>query len=216
MYNHCSILQACEWIAFKYYPNGDRSNDEYVKYYVNQSDEYKLEIDEALKKLKRILLRFDSNKDYIKGVYYKSSDEILTSVSLEKDYTLDLKINGIIIDGKHEINVILFEGDDESKKYYAPTYTNIQIDFTELKKAKYFKHIEANKDINPKKRGPKPKVNDQEFEKYFNENMNEFEKGPQEAWYETVSEKFPNIGRTTIINKIKSCKEKKSQNLNSE
>ena len=216
MYNQCSILQACEWIAFKYYPNRDIYSDEYIKYYANQSDEYKIKIDEALKKLKRILLRFDFNKDYIKGVHYKSSNRMLTSIHFEKIYTLDLKSNGIIIDGENEINVVLFEGDDENNKHYAPAYTNIQIDFTELKKAKYFKHIEADKDISPKKRGPKPKINDQEFEKYFNENIDKFEKCSQDSWYETVSEKFPNIGRTTIINKIKSCKEKKSQNLNSE
>ena len=208
MYNHCSILQACEWIAFKYYPSKNRCDDEYVKYYINQSDEYKLEIDEALEKLKRILLRFDSNKDYIKGVYYKSLDGMLTSVRLEKDYILDLRSNGIIIDGEHEINVILFEDDNENKKHYAPAYTNIQIDFTELKKTKYFKHIDANSDINPKKRGPKPKVNDQEFEKYFNENIDKFENSSQESWYSTVQSKFPNIGRTTAINKIKVCKEK--------
>lgn len=207
MNEFCTILQACEWIAFKYYPNGKRNKHEYKDCYLSKSDEYQEKIDEALIKLKRILSRFKSSED-IRGVYYKDTSDHLTNIQFQKDYILDIKNNGIIIENEHEINVILFEGDDENAKHYAPAYTDVEINFLELKKAKYFKHT-LSKDINvPPKKGRKPKVNNDDFEKFFLENIDIFKNGKQEAQISEILAHFTNIRRTTVFHKLKACKEK--------
>lgn len=207
MKNYCSILEACEWLAFQQMPSERRTDYGYKEFYLYQDDKYREEIDNALKILKRILLRFKSDENHVYGCYYKEPEKP-APLKFEKNYILDLKDNGIIIEGEHEVNVILFEGDDENEKHYAPAYTDIEIDFNELKKAKYFSHKRNNIYEEPKKRGRKRKIDDQEFEKYFLDNLDYFKTEKQEACVAKILEKFPEIKRTSAINKMNDCKEK--------
>ena len=55
MKNYCSILEACEWLAFQQMPSERRTDYGYKEFYLYQDDKYREEIDNALKMLKRIL-----------------------------------------------------------------------------------------------------------------------------------------------------------------
>ena len=207
MKNYCSILEACEWLAFQRKPSDRRTGYGYKEFYLCQDDEYREKIDCALKMLKKILLKFKSEENHIYGCYYKEPEKPVP-LKFAKNYILDLKNNGIIIEGEHQVNVILLEGEDENEKHYAPAYTDIEIDFNELKKAKYFSHKRNNIYEEPKKRGRKRKIDDQEFEKYFFDNLDYFEKEKQEACVAKILYKFPEIKRTSAITKMNNCRVK--------
>ena len=207
MKNYCSILEACEWLAFQRKPSDRRTGYGYKEFYLYQDDEYREKIDCALKILKKILLKFKSAENHIYGCYYEEPEKPVP-LKFTENYILDIKNNGIIIEGEHQVNVILLEGEDEGEKHYAPTYTDIEIDFNELKKAKYFSHKRNNIYEEPKKRGRKRKIDDQEFEKYFFDNLDYFEKEKQEACVAKILEKFPEIKRTSAITKMNNCRVK--------
>jgi hypothetical protein len=199
----CTILQACRKIAFN-------SKDDLTipdkEFYLQQSDENRQKLDDALIVLEKILAYY-ANEDILKGTYYKTKAP--TYICFDpKTMKLDLKTNSIYVDGEHEVYVILFDGDDENEKHYDPAYTNVKIEESVLARAKRIlqKHQTRNKEA--KKRGRKPKVELDDIEAFYRDNIDSFRDIKQEAVVASVLEHFPTIGKTTATIRVKECKEK--------
>jgi hypothetical protein len=202
----CTILQACRKIAFNRY--GKKVTSDKINV-LRQDEEYWEKINEALVILENILAKYSDAK-ILKCEHYKNlKDPDPNYIKFNpKTMKLDLKNNGICVEGEHESYDILFDGEDENQKHCDPTYINVEIKESILEKAEYFQNAPETRKKEAKKRGRKPKVEQDDIEAFYRDNIDSFRDIKQEAVVASVLEHFPTIGKTTATIRVKECKEK--------